>query len=174
MAYTTHHKKTGSPSPCLLQTSSILPITQRNFIPGDFNIHLDDVQENDALAFSDTMMALGFNQCVNSSIHIHGNKLDLVFTEAGSDLAVSSCTTGIFIFYHKLVTATLNIRKWKLERKPLNMTKIKNVTFDTFQQELRSEKLNCDGLLDSVARSLKIKLRGVLDTLAPEWTNSTD
>ena len=35
------------------------------------------------------MMALGFAQCVTSSMVIHGNKLDLVFTEAGSELTVS-------------------------------------------------------------------------------------
>ena len=49
---------------------------------------------------------------------------------------------------------------------------MKNVTFDTFQQELRSEKLNCDGLLDSMAENLSIKLRRVLDTLAPEQTQT--
>ena len=48
--------------------ASILPRTPRNLILEDFNIHVDDVQDNDALAFSDTMMALGLDQCVNSSI----------------------------------------------------------------------------------------------------------
>ena len=76
--------------------TSILPTTQRNLILGDFNIHIDGVHDNDALAFNNTMMTLGLDQCVNSSIYVHGNKLDLVFTKAGSDLTVSSCTTGIF------------------------------------------------------------------------------
>ena len=30
--------------------TSVLPTTQRNFIYGDFNIHVDNVQDNDALA----------------------------------------------------------------------------------------------------------------------------
>ena len=105
--------------------TSILPTRQRNLILGDFNIHVNDIQDNDPLAFTDTMMALGLDQCVNSCTHIHGNKLDLVFAEARSDLKVSSCTTGIFISDHKLVTATLNIRKLKLERKLVTMRNTK-------------------------------------------------
>ena len=44
---------------------------------------VNDVLDNDALAFYNTMMSLGLYQCVNSSMHVHGNKLDLVFAEAG-------------------------------------------------------------------------------------------
>ena len=94
--------------------TSVLPKTQRNMILGDFNIHVDNIKDNNSLAFNDTMMALGFEQCVNSRMHAHGNKPDLVFTEAGLDLTVSSCTMGIFISDHKLVTTTLKIRKLKL------------------------------------------------------------
>ena len=69
----------------------IVPTTESNLMLGDFNIHVDDVQDNDALAFNNTMMVLGLDQCVNSSRHTHGNKLDLVYAEAASDLAVSLC-----------------------------------------------------------------------------------
>ena len=99
--------------------------TQRNLIPEDLNIHVDDAQDNDTLAFNDTMMALSLDQCVNSCMPVHGNKLDLVFTEVESDLIVSSHTAGIFISDYRLVTATLNIRKPKLERKPVIMRRIK-------------------------------------------------
>ena len=135
--------------------TSVLSTTQRNLILGDSNIHVDGTQDNDALVFKDTMMAPGLDSHVNSSTHIHGSKLDLVFAEAGSDLTVSPCTTGIFISDHKLVTAIKNIRKLKLERK-----------LGTIR------KMNCDGLLDSMAKNLNTKLRRVLDTLAPEQTQT--
>ena len=61
------------------------------------------------------------------------------------------------------MTATLNIKKPELERK---------LTFDTFQKELRSKNLNCDGLLDSMAENLNIEHRRVLDTLALEQTQT--
>ena len=80
------------------------------------------------------MVANGLDQSVNSSMHVHGNKLDLVFAEAGSDLTFSSYKTGTFILHCKLVTATLNIRKLQLE--PAAMKIIKNVKFDISQQEL--------------------------------------
>ena len=84
-------------------------------------------------------------------MHIHCNKLDLAFAEAGSDLTISSFTKGIFISDHKHVAATLNIRMPKLERKLVTMRKMKIITFDIFQQELGSKNLNCDGLLDNMA-----------------------
>ena len=78
--------------------TSIVCTTQRNLILGHFNIHVDSIQHNDALPFSDTMMALGLNQCVNPNMHIHGNELYLVFTEAGSDITVSS-HTQVYLFW---------------------------------------------------------------------------
>ena len=120
--------------------TSIIPTTQGNLILGDFNIHIDGIQDTYAIAFKNTMLALGLDQCVNSSMHVHGSKLDLVFTEAVSNLTVSSCRTCIFLLDHKLVTPTLNVRKPKWEKKPVTTSKMKNVTFHTFQQELRSEK----------------------------------
>ena len=62
--------------------TSILPTMQRNLKLGDFNIYVDDVQDNYALAYNDTMMALGLDQCVNYSMHVYGTKLDLVLAEA--------------------------------------------------------------------------------------------
>ena len=70
------------------------------------------------------------------------------------------------------MTATINSRKLKLERKLVTTRKMKNVIFNTFKQEPRSEKLNCDGLLDSITENLNIELRRVLDTLAPEQTQT--
>ena len=57
------------------------------------------------------------------------------------------------------MTATLNIRKPKLERKIITTRKMKNVTFDTFQLKVRSEKQSCDGLIEIMAENINIELR---------------
>ena len=48
---------------------------------GDFNIHINDEDNPNAVVFLETMTALGLHQHVNGPMHRSGNCLDLVFTE---------------------------------------------------------------------------------------------
>ena len=47
---------------------------------GDFNIHVNDIDDPNAGIFLDTMTALGLKQHVKSPSHKSGNCLDLIFT----------------------------------------------------------------------------------------------
>ena len=58
---------------------------------GDFNIHINDKNDNDAGIFVDTITALGFNQHVTFPTHWVGNILDCVFTETCNSNKVKSC-----------------------------------------------------------------------------------
>ena len=48
---------------------------------GDFNIHVNDVNDPNASIFLDIMMALGLKQHVRGPTHKSGNCLDLIFME---------------------------------------------------------------------------------------------
>ena len=61
---------------------------------GDFNIHINDENDNEAGIFIDTMIALGFNQHVSFPTHQAGNILDLVFIETCNSIEVKSCRPG--------------------------------------------------------------------------------
>ena len=61
---------------------------------GDFHIHINDENDNEAGIFVDTMIALGFNQHVSFPTHRAGNTLDLVYTETCNNIEVKSCTPG--------------------------------------------------------------------------------
>ena len=67
---------------------------------GDFNIHLNDENDNEAGIFVDTMIALGFNQHVSFPMHTAGNILDLVFTETCNSIKVKSCTPRSILSDH--------------------------------------------------------------------------
>ena len=48
---------------------------------GDFNIHVDDMDNSDAKQFNDVCMAIGLGKVVNFGIHVQGHTLDLVLHE---------------------------------------------------------------------------------------------
>ena len=72
-------------------------------VMGDFNIHLNNENDNEAGIFVDTITALGFNQHVTFPTHWVGNILDLVFTETCNSIKVMSCRPGPILSNHTAV-----------------------------------------------------------------------
>ena len=60
--------------------ANILGSISNMIVLGDFNVHINDENDNEAGIFEDTITALGFNQHVTFPTHQKGNLLDLVFT----------------------------------------------------------------------------------------------
>ena len=58
---------------------------------GDFNMHIEDISNLDNIIFNDTMETIGLIQHVKSCMHKQGNILDLIFSEAYSQLRMSNC-----------------------------------------------------------------------------------
>ena len=66
--------------------TSILLNISGSIILGDFNMHVDDVTDTEAIIFNDTMTALGLDQHVMNETHNKGNVLDLIFMEITMDI----------------------------------------------------------------------------------------
>ena len=107
---------------------SLLPNATNNIILGDFNMHINDRNSNDACIFKDTFTALGLTQHGTTSTHVKGKILDLIFTEETSSIKLTSCQAGSFLSDHKLVTAVLNIDKQPIEKKTLSVCKLHCIT----------------------------------------------
>ena len=112
---------------------TLLPTATNNIILGDFNMHINDVNSNDACTFLDTFTALGLTQHVTTSTHVKGNILDLIFTEETSNIKLTSCQAGPFQSDHKLVTASLNIQRQPIEKKKLSVRKLHSITENSFK-----------------------------------------
>ena len=91
--------------------TSLLPTTANNIILGDFNVHINDMNSNDAIIFKDTLMALSLTQYFTTSTHAKSNILDLILTEEASSIKLTSCQVGPFLSDHKLVSAMHNVKK---------------------------------------------------------------
>ena len=75
---------------------------------GDYNIHIDDINDPDVWIFNDTMEALGLQQHVDFPTHHAGSNLDLIFTEITSQLD-TRISKGRYISEHRAIVAELNI-----------------------------------------------------------------
>ena len=103
---------------------TLLSTATNNIILGDFNMHINDTNSNDACTFLDTFTALGLIQHVTMSTHVKGNILNLMFTEEISSIKLTSCQASPFLSDHKLVTALLNIDRQPIEKKKLSVCKL--------------------------------------------------
>ena len=69
-------------------------------LAGDFNLHMNNPNDDNAANLIDCMTTLGMSQQVHFTTHKLGNTLDLIFIEDFSDLHIKSCTQGEFISDH--------------------------------------------------------------------------
>ena len=80
-------------------------------LSGDFNLHVNDVGDADAIFFIEALSALGLYQHVSQPTHNKGNILDLIFFEDQDDIKITRCTPLDFVSDHRMVVCELNIKK---------------------------------------------------------------
>ena len=61
---------------------------QNSTIVGDFNIHIEDLTNADAVIFNDTMRALCLEQYISGPTHVKRNTLDLIFTQLSNSFDI--------------------------------------------------------------------------------------
>ena len=61
---------------------------QNTIILGDCNIHMGNLEDNDAIAVNNTMEEMGLEQHISGPTHQLGNTLDLIFTRIMSELKI--------------------------------------------------------------------------------------
>ena len=78
---------------------------------GDFNIHVNDMNNPNANIFLGTMTALRLKQHVKDPTHKSGNCLDLIFTEEMSRAKATGCSQSMFVSDHNSIQCVLDIPK---------------------------------------------------------------
>ena len=146
---------------------SLLPTATNNIILGDFNMHINDINSNNAGIFKDTLTAFGLTQHVTTSTHVKGNILDLIFTEETSSIKLTSCQASSFLSDHKLVTAVLNIDKHPIEKKSLSVCKLLCITEESFKPAFNEGTIDLTSPVETVLYQLNDELCKALDTIAP-------
>ena len=146
-------------------------------IMGDFNLHIDDTENTQAVRFMTILDSFGLKQHVVSLTHRDGHILDLVITRDNcSPLHVSNvCVLKQPISDHKPICFSLNLEKQTNQRRIVLSRRLKNFDHETFNNKIASSRLlsmeNHTSLL-SLVHEYDSVLRGILDELAPVKTRS--
>ena len=72
---------------------------------------IEDPNDYNSKIFVDTMEALGLRQHVVEPTHQKGYILGLIFTETASQINVNQLKMLNFILDHRLISATINVKK---------------------------------------------------------------
>ena len=102
---------------------------------GDFNIHVNRIDDPNAGIFLDTMTALGMKQHVVGPTHRSGNCLNLIFTEEMSKIKALGCSHSMFVSDHSSIQCILNIPKENCTRKEITYRKLKDVNLSQLVKE---------------------------------------
>ena len=136
-------------------------------ILGDFNLHVNDPRDDNAMNFIESTQALALQQHVNFSTHISGNTLDLVFTELFNELKIQKCTQDDFISDHCIVKCNLNVNRPDIIRKVISYHKLKDINIQNMINSVTVTYIdNLDGLVEQFDKALS----KALDDVAPIQT----
>ena len=86
-------------------------------ICGDYNMHVNNPNDEDAANFLETNAALGLKQHVTFATHTSGNTLDLIFTEVNGGIGVADYIPDSYISDHCYVLCKLTLKREDIQRK---------------------------------------------------------
>ena len=140
-------------------------------ILGDFNIHVNDVNDPNATIFLDIMNAHGLKQHVRGPTHKSGNCLDLIFTEELSRTKTIMCSQNLIVSDHNSIQCILNIPKEDCSHKEVTYRKLSEKDLAQFVNNISLEMIKAENL-DDMVTMLEENISTELNNQAPESNQS--
>ena len=100
---------------------------------GEFNVHVNRLDNQDTQAYIDTVEALGLVHHIDQPTHQLGNTLDLIYTESLEPILVSYAFTSNFISDHCLVGIELEMKKQQVRIESSKTRNYKNWNMNSKQ-----------------------------------------
>jgi len=143
-------------------------------ITGDFNVHVDNPSNDDALKFLDLLESLGLEQHVQEATHTHGHTLDLVITRIGDHIIQETPKPDFCISDHISIISKILLPKPSLIKKTIQYRKIKNVSISKLKNDIRSSDLllNTHTNINEFAECFNTTLSRLLEAHAPLITKT--
>ena len=110
-------------------------------VTGDFNVHVDVIDNLDAIALRELLESVSCTQYVDTSTHIHGHTLDLIISRSSDDLVVGKPWTDSLISDHMSVMCSLMTQKPPVKMKKVVCRKIASINLENFLNDLRESDL---------------------------------
>ena len=151
-------------------------ITNDVIITGDFNFHLDNVNDADAVRFNGTLEAHGLVQHVVGPTHKKGHTLDVVITRDISSLLIGMPTVfepclgdtkGNPSSDHLAVCFRINLTKPDSVRHPVTFRKLRDICIPEFIKDLTPILNDIDRPLNELVHTYNTEIEVVVDQHAP-------
>ena len=134
---------------------------------GDFNIHVNNPYDTNMEQFMDMLSALGLNQCVNTATHKQNNTLDLILTDAVSNIRIFNIHTGTYISDHKLIEAILEFTPDRIVQNEHKVRNLKNLDIEKFMNTLHLTDICKLETVELIWTEFCTNIQSGLDTCAP-------
>ena len=143
-------------------------------ITGDFNVHVDNPSNDDALKFLDLLESLGLEQHVQEATHTHGHTLDLIITRIGDEILQETPKPDFCISDHISIISKILLPKPSLIKKTIQYRKIKNVNISELKNDIRSSNLlsNTHHNINEFSECFNTTLSRLLEAHAPLITKT--
>ena len=149
-------------------------------ITGDFNIHMDDRLDSDAVKFNELLLEFGLNQHVSAPTHRDGHTLDLIITRGNDSVILTEPSADYFVSDHSFVVCTIDIQRPSSTTKTVTYRKFRNINIEEFKEDIKQSSLNdkmngdCDDAasLEALASQYNKVMRDIVDKHAPEQTKT--
>ena len=135
-------------------------------ICGDYNLHVNNPNDEDAANFLDTNTALGLKQHVRFATHTSGNRLDLIFTEVNSEIGIADCIPDSYISDHCKVLCKLTLKRQDTQKKTSTYTKHKDIDIEEMTKCIKATS-SSEGNLDERVMDFNNALINALNVYAP-------
>ena len=158
----------------LTDFSELLSIIHTNYdkiiITGDFNIHVDNVNNSKARDFMDLLNSMDFTQHITEPTHNRDHTLDLVITKGLTAVISSICDLALSdhycIFFTTLVPKAKNSAESYIKKRYLTSTAAEN--FKELMNVSSTKNLVMGPLcVNDLVTNLNTNLRTALDSVAP-------
>ena len=137
-------------------------------IVSDFNIHVDELNDSNALHFLKLLNTFNLCQQVSLPTHNSGHILDLIITNASSNLIICPYVLDSYISDHKTVCVDIDLPKPAVNKVTFSCRPINKINFTNFNQDIPNAFSNIDNFdLDSLIDHINSNLSLILDKYAP-------
>lgn len=140
-------------------------------IGGDFNIHVEQPTDTDAVRLSELFALFGIVQHVQCPTHRHGGTLDIIATFSTCHVNDVVVQPPDVVSDHSLVTCCLASSQNLTSTVTRRVRSWRNVDRQDFQRAVQESRLSCPSQLtttDQLFGEYEAALREIADRLAPE------
>ena len=152
----------------------VVLLNEQLLLCGDFNIHVNVSNDDDAIKFKDLLESMCLAQHVTESTQAHGNTLDLIITRSSDDIIAAPPHVGTLFSNHTVVISHLTAERPKSTAKQVVYRKLKSIDVDRFTDDIGTSSLcqNPPEDLNALINCYDSTLSSVLNQHAPLQSRS--